>query len=388
MRQNNQPTGVRLPPQVESVSKAGASSFSRRGNPMIRPPIAAICWVVLAQAAPDLVVTCYAGQSWQETFQREAPKTWQKYAERARRLQGKWTSTTRSITQKEVISHEWGEFKQRDGCYLFVGQSQGEGQKRDVRGELSAVNPYYAFQFRRSARNDPWLITGFGANLWERGSYSDPQFQVESLLHRPYKFGGALPEGSMTLLDQGFVIKKVVPLQRDGEQLVQVDFRCSFADRASSRGLHSGSVVLDPQRNWVMRSFTAKAKWGDVEINYVVALAYAETRDRFPLLKKITADRRVTGTNRHFLQTSEYDLEEKDVPESEFRVSAFGFREPLGVPPPGLTRWYLWFLGIGAVALGAGWYWRRRVLQRRALTSAKPDPSTVEERRSPTAQSG
>lgn len=53
------------------------------------------------------------------------------------------------------------------------------------------------------------------------------------------------------------------------------------------------------------------------------------------------------------------------MPESEFRLSAFGIREPREfTPPPSGPRYYLWILGGAGVLTAAAFVFRR--LARRA----------------------
>lgn len=306
-----------------------------------------------------------------EEFNQEAPKAWEKYATRAKRLQGKWTLTERKVGFAEAISEERGEFKQREGCSLFIGQFIREGGKPSLEGELTAVNPYYSFRLRRSAPEGAWSIGRVGHGPLTPSSREDPSRAVESILKTPYTFSSIVSTLAVSLADPGFSIDKVTFFDYEGDRLHKVEFRYSPLEDAARRPLRRGWVLLDPKRYWVMRAFEATAKWGENDTNYVASFQYHDTRGGFPILKQVSVRRKIPSKNREFETTQTYELEERDVAETEFRLSAFGFREPPGVPIPAGTRWYLWFMGIAAVSLVLGWFlWRN--LQQRKLAAAKP----------------
>jgi hypothetical protein len=90
-----------------------------------------------------LVAVAFSVGNDADRFNAEAPKAWERYAVRARRLQGKVDVTLRTIPGKQVFMDDRYEFKQRDGCCLYMKQNLVSQGKPYARGELNASNPHY-----------------------------------------------------------------------------------------------------------------------------------------------------------------------------------------------------------------------------------------------------
>jgi hypothetical protein len=95
----------------------------------------------------------------------------------------------------------------------------------------------------------------------------------------------------------------------------------------------------------------------------VVTNEYQETRDGFPIHKRLVLVSRVVRSpekSDDYEKTYEFDFREGDVPESDFTLAAFGLPEPLGMAIPKKSRWYLWFIagGVGCLLVGF-FFWRR-----------------------------
>jgi hypothetical protein len=79
----------------------------------------------------------------------------------------------------------------------------------------------------------------------------------------------------------------------------------------------------------------------------------------------------------HYEQVVTYDLRiDADVSEAEFTLSAFGIKEPRGIVwDHDTSRWWLWFLALGAVSLAVGAYFRWRTRQSARTLPAQPTTS-------------
>lgn len=295
----------------------------------------------------------------EQAFRNEAPKAWEKYAVRARRLQGAIAMTSRAVhNNNKLMSEERLEFKEGEAGALLMGQTIHEGGKLAPYAELRAENPHYYFQLSRKKAEDPWKLTGVHRNLWQPGSIDDPKVLIEAVRRLPYSFTAIFPMCTETVLDPAYVVDNVSLVD---ESLCKVKFRFTGPDHKGRRmTVRSGSLIFDAKRYWVIRHLEAVASRAGREVKYEISYEYVEASGRFPILKKTTTKR---VDKEEYEQVHDYELEEKDVAEIDFRLTAFGFAEPKGAPPIGSgSRWYLWFIGIGALLIVAGYgfhRWRR-----------------------------
>jgi hypothetical protein len=75
---------------------------------------------------------------------------------------------------------------------------------------------------------------------------------------------------------------------------------------------------------------------------------YRDAGDGFPILQRIVCKYNNPAKSYERDDTYEFDLREADVPEDDFTLSAFGFKEPVGVKPPERPRTWLWLLATAA----------------------------------------
>ncbi len=299
------------------------------------------------------------GDSWKEQVLREAPKAWERYSARAKGLQGVYSFAIRFSNSKDVDKDRY-EIKQRDGHTLYLEQTGKVGY-------LKVVNPKYAFALRRPSADRPWAMTGVGKSFYKPSSIDDPDYWALVLNRLPYTFGAVGGTLQVTLADPGFSIRKAAPLPGGEQRLVKVDFDYSPPKDPARMPLRSGSVVLDPEHYWVIRRFDVQTLWGKEVRTEAGTFDYHDAGDGFPILKKILSREQIPSRNAHVEYTWEFDLQERDVAEDEFRLSAFGFREPRGVTWDGGSRWYLWFILLAGISLALGGYFRYRVQRRKRM---------------------
>ncbi len=315
------------------------------------------------------------GVSWKEVLHQEAPKAWEMYYARTKGLQGGWSLTIRNYLTTKEIGKQYFEIKQRDGCAMVLEQT-------DKRGYLKVVNPKYAFELQRFKKNAAWVVAGVGRGLFSSTTFhghidvDDPKNFARLVNWYPYTFSTVIITLQVTVLDPGFSIKEVSAVTKGDQRLVKVDFDYFPPKDPARMVLRAGSVLFNPERFWTISSFEVQTLWGDDKGLETAHFEYKHADDGFPILKKVVLRRKIPNrkSDREFI--NHFDLHERDVLESDFYLTAFGFPEPKGAGWPKGPPWYLWFITFALVSLAVGWYLRRRVQRRKMLaqnaTTAKP----------------
>jgi hypothetical protein len=289
---------------------------------------------------------------------REGPEAWGRYYARAKGLQGSYSIAGRDLSAKKGLYKSRCEIKQREGCALLLAQTE-------TTGYLDAVNPQYAFAMQRSGEDGQWAVTGVGSKT---GRYSiglqDPRTITRMVNRFPFTFAAAFSGYDLTVVDPGFSIKKAAPVVVDSRRLIRVDFDYTSAKDPVTRSLRAGSVLFDPDRYWTIRQFEIQVQTETGRMTSTASFDYHEAGG-FPVLKEIVSRRKNPGRSIDLESTWKFDLRERNVPEREFRLSAFGFPEPHGVVWRGNSRWYLWFIAAAVASLGLGWYFRHLIRRRK-----------------------
>jgi hypothetical protein len=224
----------------------------------------------------------------------------------------------------------------------------GKGKQRDTT-KVRGVNSRYAFNLGKSAPDaDTFVLANFQAvddqaRQKVRGSGGDDYnlaFKVQGV-----RLIDLIKDPLFTIDARG--------VQRNGKELVQLEYDRKLVKRdrndpsqTMAAGTEHGIVLLDPEHSWCIREYHLNNP--DWKIDGT--LEYGDEVDGFPILRrcKHTAmNKQGLGT---MLITYEFDkLIHRDIPESEFTLSAFGLPE---VQVPGeqkpRTLWR-WLLGIGIV---------------------------------------
>jgi hypothetical protein len=335
-----------------------------RINPLIRFAI------LIAVLSIDGQSVLFAQQdaSGKERFLAEAPPAWEKYRMRAKRFQGSIERIhTRLAPKREVMDRDRCEIKQRDSCALFLAENLGNGSPPDNSGLVMATNGLYGFELRRLNPTTSWLVANLDVDLSDGMTYrlgSPPSEGVVYWSTCPITFELIPYFSGVTIQDPEFVLKQLLPTHRKNEQLMMVEFDYRSPSDKPKIPSVKGWVLYDPQRFWVIQEYNAHVEWtsSKVEASTRVVYEYKEAADGFPIPKRVT--RRFTpvkGVDRE--SRFEFNLEEADVPESDFTLSAFGLPEPSGVRWP--RPWYLWFAMLGIICLSLAalvrWWTRRGI---------------------------
>lgn len=310
---------------------------------------------------------------WKPLLIQEAPKAWQRCYTRTKQLQGSWSLTTRSLITKWVQKDRF-EIKQRDGYSLCLEQTEQTEH-------LRVSNPKYAFSLRRPRDNAPWVVAQVrvGTSLFRPSTVENPHYVVRMISHFSYTFAGVVDTLQVTLLDEGFSIRTVSPITLQGRRLIKAEFDYSPPKNPARMPLCAGSVVFDPDHYWTIRRFEVQTQWGKDPATEIATFTYHYTQDGFPILQELVNRRKCLGQNADLEFHYRFQLQESDIPEREFRLSAFGFPEPQGIRWENGSRWYLWFIIAAGVSLVAGGYFRYRVQRRKEGTAHQSAPPRPED---------
>jgi hypothetical protein len=327
-----------------------------------------------------LVVTgSQADEQLRKRFLAEAPAAWEQYRAFADDLVGS-TETLREVNQ-QPRSRIRIEYKANLNCRMHRVIELMPRKRADSRAddELVSKNPHYTMKLGRKPPDGRWVLHQIALTMPGKANPINKDFffdttELRCLIQINTEALPALPKQAT------FILVDVRWKDFEGERMAEIEFTNRHPLPGTPKGffaIQGGKIILDPNRYWCVRTSDLICKYGGGYHDTVVK-QYIELRKstgKFPIPKRrqhslFSKDKQFTVTD-----TTEYDLRERsNGPEdADFYASAFGLPEPTGITAPARSRWYLWFLGIGAVALGAGWYWRRRVLQHRALTAILPN---------------
>jgi hypothetical protein len=338
-----------------------------------RLSIGLVVLVFLASPASTLGVGSGA-ESLEARFLTEAPAAWARYAERARELQGTCSFRFSQTYRGLKVWREEGLKKNQNAKLLSVVYEKSSGTEKTSRTmDVYGVNPNYAFKLRQNASGS-WAIT----DLVDLRRPDPPSVLPNSFEEEFVEFERGLMElvrlHRETLLE---VVKKPefkivrcrrVPDPRD--DLVEVAFDYTHeVDERKGNPIQGGALVLDPRRDWCLRSYDVKVSRGTMKLR---AQELNDTPSGISVPKRTLLENEFIfdderGTNRQTFQC-EYDLNAPSrLPDDrEFTLSAFGLPEPKGAAWP--TRsipLYVWVALCGASLFLLGLALRK--LQRRLV---------------------
>ncbi len=314
-------------------------------------------------------------------FLKEAPRAWDEYRAYAERLQGSLEGTTTvqgGPYSGKPDSSSRLEFKSNPNCKLVLVQKRGPRYRS---GSLDAFNGAYGFRLKRKAADVPWVLADLrvGARRYSPREWEDNGWT--SLFACILAGGGeSLPD---LVRQQAFRVVRAGTVQRDGAELVQIDFENPHAwSPKLSSSIQAGTLLLDPARFWILRSCTLRCNSGGLKSTLKADLELSDPSAKQPIPKRWVRvhDQPEREEGRLVVtHVADYDLREvsSSPGDEEFTLSAFGLPEPMGVPRVGRSgpRWYLWFMGLAILSLAIGAFLWRRV-QRRNLADAQPPSSS------------
>jgi hypothetical protein len=293
---------------------------------------------------------------WKQRFLTEAPKGWAKYYASARRLQGSIVNRY-LVLETQQLQTMLFEFKQATGCIMFSFRyldGKDESQKCTV------VNSKYHFELGRKNLDSPWVLANVGDGPEDlKPFYRTKAYQVKGVITEPLTIYGdddwpdILSSPDFTLLS--------AHLDENGLVKIEYTLRWLPTEEKPFRAVQDGRVWFDPDNCWVMRKCEFKRQHGPrPPLDRSHSYEYQVSQDSFPFLKRMVV-KDFAKAKLHSETTADYNLELKDVPESDFRLSYFGIPEPRGIMWPQPIRWHLYFIAAAVVFLGLGWWLRRRI---------------------------
>ncbi len=316
----------------------------------------------------------------QARFREEAPRKWEEFRRRAQRLQGSYLSTSFDRAQGgKVFLRTRYECKQNERCALCSMQDLVGGERE---GRLECLNPRYGFRLYRAVSDSPWAVVGLDKDVKDGYGLSSlsPGVRVAGLIvEKPLSFSSMWECLLDMVRDPDFVIQRVSYAPHEGDDRIRVDFkyrpkmvppRTEWGDiQPGWNPLRGGWILLDPARYWVMHGFEVETEWQDQTTGTLTGtFMYQDGEGGFPILKRSQQlykgiDKR--GTRNETESVEEYELTEKDIPDEEFTLSAFGLPEPSEGQRP--TRWFIWIGLAGIAFVGLTMFLRR--LSRRAVAN-------------------
>lgn len=325
-----------------------------------------------------------------EGWQSEAQTAWNKYLEFSHSLQGHEVQTRFHPMTGAIVGTLEIDFQQAKDC-VFV-QEKRQGSETEF---AEVANRDYSFRISRSKPGDPWVM---------KDGDSDPQglrFRRSSLatVARPITEFPLFIDGdstglSLPLLFESPVIKITGAQQRQlptGEKTVEIDWEVSVDGMTGndatpalvaakdptfrSVAFRRGTIVLLPERYWVIQEIRGEKYVPTEAINdysrvqFRKAYEYADV-DGFPVIRH--AEQTVTlflpGDPNSIKvadakQVSwEFDFRAQTIPESQFRLTAFGlpeFEALASEENPSRSFWWLYLAVTAIIAMGAAFLFLR-----------------------------
>jgi len=319
-------------------------------------------------------------------FNKEVVEKWKAYEIISRNLQGAARGTGTLVSGKP--RHFLYSYKQNKDCALL---SKWESESPNSSFEIILfANSHYAANIKRNRTNpNEVMVRNYSDNknapLFGGNTSVYNRVFLESSLH----FCCCLMPLTALLTKPEFTVRLTAKDIKDGRELVRMDYQYVHTESVKSRKVtRTGSIYFDPFRCWCVRQINETVEsvvHDQVESKYTFDDRFETIQHSsgFPLLKRRTHNmkRRLFRNKDPKEETAttitDYEWEVNNhVPDSDFRLSAFGLPEPMGAPPLPRSHTWLWLLVAALAAAGLAllfaWLKRRRTLASRA----KPQVAT------------
>lgn len=293
---------------------------------------------------------------WKERLLTEAPPKWAALEQYYAKMEA---SIRKIYTEKPKFNVEYPDFDQLDirkngdwTVFLLHRVGRASDGKRMDKFSVFGINSRYAFTLRKPEPDTEAFILGKlipahdgqgrKVHRYEEYEFSNV-FEVNS---------GNCDRLSELIKNPIVTITDVRGVKRGGREMVQLSYERPIEKSDQIRGTEHGTVVLDPEHCWCVRENYAEAPDFMPARKIEAILEYGDDVDGFPILRR-KQEKTTYGDGKGMQVTTwEFDkLAHRDIPESEFTLSAFGMPElqlPGEQKPNTLWRW---LLGIG-IALG------------------------------------
>jgi hypothetical protein len=303
-------------------------------------------------------------------FEAEAFRAWQEYLPHTKKMVGKWEG--KHTWAGKLQSHYIVELKQNNGCCMVISTPLVAAQKMDD-ALLFANNSEYFFTLRKKKQARDWVLSDLGTDKKKMDQFVkstlldgldhllavEPDVRLTDLVALPY----------FKVVRARFVVlenRKLVELEFDSfHELPKKDWRVK---------VQKGTLILDPSNLWCLKSanletvsFNPEApnspNWSWRPAKTVIEYTY-RSEDRVP----VPESRIERASDEHGQSESriDYGINLLDVPDTDFRLSAFGLPEPKGVTWRKPIPYYLWIMGGGFASLVIGVFLRRWLAKKTA----------------------
>ncbi|MBI1831626.1 MAG: hypothetical protein HYR84_09275 [Planctomycetes bacterium] len=284
----------------------------------------------------------------------EAPKKWAEYEEA---LSGK----LRYKCRVAYVDRSTGEKKEAVFSRNEVGAHGMMEWREDFRpggrASVFVLNERYAFELTKSSGGAGWVATN--VQLRREGE-RDFDYETRVLKGANKRVTAAGPFRASSLWLPAFMKAKGLiisnPKSIDGPSGKLVRFEIGHDHTMEARRRPSkGWVVLDPSQWWrVCESEVHIIYPGSPEYDLAYCSVECELHNGMPILKRVTTRIKSSLKGKFFDQegTEDYSIDREDSDAADFRLTAFGLPEPVGVHWPKPTRWWLW-ISLGAVGTAA-----------------------------------
>jgi hypothetical protein len=274
----------------------------------------------------------------------EAPSAWEAYDRFWLILQGSFSGLRVDREPTGTAHRSRSKFVKKQ-CSGFNLVQIEDWEDDNYSARVAGYNLRYHFVLTREQETKPWVISEL-----KRRSAGDP---TNPLARGGLNLGPNSTEVPMLIKSPNFKLLEVEPARENGDELVKVRFSYTPDEKNPLRG---GSMLLDPQHDWVVRKGEATRAAGGKEFTSTIEYSYREGSNHHPILTQSRFQQTTKENNRVFRNNEsvqDYDLREQEtVPEKEFLLSAFGLPEPPGEGRA--TPWYLWLGGAGLACLVLG----------------------------------
>lgn len=291
-----------------------------------------------------------------QKFLDEAPASWAKLSRHLDGFQGKIKAQVlidNELKQSAVIEHKFNQ----------TGKAVIEESllSTDMSTTVFAANPRYAFIIRRKAVDDQWLLVqveetapgGTPARIAQRFELVSMHAHVlTQLCQEPL---------ADVVKKKNFALREVRYVQKGDQELVEITFDYPNIWKESEANsyirVQGGSMLLDPKRLWCVRESNLRMKTLVGVGTCRIVTELSDYNSSFPIPKKWeTSEDWVLnkgGTMRMVWRYESLLAEPRNLPnDDDFRLTAFGLPEPIGVEWKKPTPRYVWLLvGAGVFAI-------------------------------------
>ncbi len=342
--------------------------------------MARVCLVVIV-AAVATAPTALADPLLEARFKNEAPRKWDELLGVAKRYAGRSTYQKYEAEKgrRKLLEHFTSEWKcAGDNALVTIRTYASEQEDSLVSEDVTAANPYYLFRLERRSANADWLLRDVELNppAGEEAAVGSPPSQIRKCYRQ---FCAGLVVGERELPDvvgdpkYRFTVTGNVQPEPGNPALIRVP--CAFVVEARNKRFTNsfkGFMVLDSERYWVPTRYEFDINYVDNPVKHsshqVMECAY-DTDNGVPILTSVTMTHSVPdeagGVARQIEKVSRHSIRRAGrLDDADFRLSAYGLPEPVGVPVTGSSRLYLWLILSGILCLGLGlcfsWLIRRK----------------------------